>query len=352
MSLPCTDATETMAREGDPPLIPGTVHGLRTWRVFPEGSSDRVRLCAISQDVLWPPGEALTAVCQRGKDHRAPSPKCSCGIYAHHPTRAAIEDHWDVGYQNVVVGLVECSGRLEVHAEGFRAEHARLHSIVGPSGDLDPGYEALAEQVAASYGVELLLTDSPAELDEHCRVNGIGLSTELVLDLIERDAEVVVEPHACGFLNRRGRAVGGTGYRLREQEEQFTLYGAECEAGRLGARLLRVAGTRFHADALQGELCEPGRALHLVPEPGNPHDSNAVAVWDEQRTVRLGYVPRRAAREMGAWIDAGRLGQAVSIWQWRDLRTGERIGLHVLASVSRRIKVASARVELDEEIPF
>ncbi len=39
----------------------------------------------------------------------------------------------------------------------------------------------------------------------------------------------------------------------------------------------------------------------------------------------------------------GRLKVGMSLWQWRDLESGERIGLHVLLSCSDRVSVVEGR---------
>ncbi len=70
-----------------------------------------------------------------------------------------------------------------------------------------------------------------------------------------------------------------------------------------------VAGVSFRAESLEDPSFDPGRALSLVPEPENPHDSNAVAVWNEERTLQLGYVPRESAPQVTG--DE----QAVSLWR-------------------------------------
>jgi hypothetical protein len=46
-----------------------------------------------------------------------------------------------------------------------------------------------------------------------------------------------------------------------------------------------------------------------VREPGNEHDPNAVAIWNEARTLQVGYVPREIAAELRG--DE----QAVSLWR-------------------------------------
>jgi hypothetical protein len=70
-----------------------------------------------------------------------------------------------------------------------------------------------------------------------------------------------------------------------------------------------VAGVSFRAQALDDPSFDPGRPLALVPEPDNAHDANAVCVWNEERTLQLGYVPRDTAPQL--------IGdeQAVSLWR-------------------------------------
>ena len=82
-------------------------------------------------------------------------------------------------------------------------------------------------------------------------------------------------------------------------------------------RVVPVAGVSYRAEALPDPSFDPGRRLALVPEPDNEHDPNAVGIWNEERTLQLGYVPREVAAELQG--DE----QAVSLW-----RAGE--GLRVL----------------------
>ena len=78
-----------------------------------------------------------------------------------------------------------------------------------------------------------------------------------------------------------------------------------------------VAGASYRMDALQDDAFTPGRRLALVPEPDNEHDPNAVAIWNADRTLQAGYVPREVVPDLQG--DE----QAVSLW-----RAGE--GLRVL----------------------
>ena len=74
-------------------------------------------------------------------------------------------------------------------------------------------------------------------------------------------------------------------------------------------RVVPAAGVTYRAEALPDSSFDPGRRLTLVPEPENEHDPNAVAIWNEERTVQAGYVPREVASELGG--DE----QAVSLWR-------------------------------------
>ena len=65
----------------------------------------------------------------------------------------------------------------------------------------------------------------------------------------------------------------------------------------------------FRIESLDDRSFDPGRSLALVPEPENEHDPNAVAVWNEQRTVQLGYVPREVAPQLRGGE------QAISLWR-------------------------------------
>jgi hypothetical protein len=73
--------------------------------------------------------------------------------------------------------------------------------------------------------------------------------------------------------------------------------------------VLPVAGVSYRAEALPDASFDPGRRLALVPEPGNEHDPNAVGIWNEERTLQVGYVPREAAVQLTG--DE----QAVSLWR-------------------------------------
>jgi hypothetical protein len=95
-----------------------------------------------------------------------------------------------------------------------------------------------------------------------------------------------------------------SGYRLRDAA---TGEPVRWEDPRI--RVVPVAGVSYRAEALPDDSFEPGRRLALVPEPDNEHDPNAIGLWNEQRTLQVGYVPRDVAPELAG--DE----QAISLWR-------------------------------------
>lgn len=96
----------------------------------------------------------------------------------------------------------------------------------------------------------------------------------------------------------------GGGYRLRDAATDELV---RWEDERI--RVIPVAGVTFRPDALPDPSFDPGRPLALVPEPDNEHDPNAVAIWNEERTLQAGYVPADVAPELQG------NEQAVSLWR-------------------------------------
>ena len=95
-----------------------------------------------------------------------------------------------------------------------------------------------------------------------------------------------------------------SGYRLRDAATDEIVH---WEDPRI--LVVPVAGVSFRSEALDDPSFEPGLPLALVPEPENEHDPNAVGVWNEQRTLQVGYVPRDTAPELKG------NEQAVSLWR-------------------------------------
>jgi hypothetical protein len=100
------------------------------------------------------------------------------------------------------------------------------------------------------------------------------------------------------------RSRDGSGYHLRDAETEEPV---RWEDPRV--RVVPVAGVSYRADALAHSSFDPGRRLTLVPEPDNPHDPHAIAIWNADHTLQIGYVPAGTALELSG--DE----QAVSLWR-------------------------------------
>jgi hypothetical protein len=161
----------------DTPLVPGPICGLRTWRVA--GPPGEERLIGSQRPTPWPEwGAVLDAECSATPPHSPPGATCTCGLYAWHPTLAAARRV--CGVRREVPGIFEAFGAVEVHADGFRAERGRPHALV-----LQPGRNArLLGRLADTYDVELLRLDGPKALVAHCHERGLGLSQEVVEELV------------------------------------------------------------------------------------------------------------------------------------------------------------------------
>jgi hypothetical protein len=161
----------------DTPLVPGPIYGLRTWGVA--GPSGDERLVGSQRPTPWRGGGAwLEAECSASPPHAAPGARCTCGIHAWHPGRAAARRV--CGVRREVPGILEASGAVEVHADGFRAERGRPHALV-----LLPGRNPhLLGRLAETYDAELLRLDGPKALVAHCREHGLGLAEGVVAELV------------------------------------------------------------------------------------------------------------------------------------------------------------------------
>jgi hypothetical protein len=86
--------------------------------------------------------------------HESPHADCQCGIYAYHtpgPRGWFGEAYW-------CEGVVSAWGRVLVHGDGFRAEHAAVEALAIPDG-LELAGPAQVRAAAAALGVGLLSHD-------------------------------------------------------------------------------------------------------------------------------------------------------------------------------------------------
>ena len=161
------------------PLVPSPVYGLRAWTVVGEPGSER--LAGPHRTVGWPlAGAWLESTCHLG--HASPAPDCACGIHVWHPRR-----RWarrTVAARRAVPGVVEASGEVEVHADGFRAQRARPYAL------MDTGWHsALVRRLASAYRVPVVEARDADDLLDWCHTRGLGLDEAVVDELLGPAAE-------------------------------------------------------------------------------------------------------------------------------------------------------------------
>jgi hypothetical protein len=137
--------------------------GFRAWRVSREGG-------------LMPWSARLAGAWERGvntasclvrpgvRGHVAPMRRCSCGIYA----LADVRDP-RLHAAGQAVGAIVAWGEIELHAAGFRAQHALVVALAPPDA-CEPEHAARLELAARRYGVPLVpLGVLPSAAAEHGR---------------------------------------------------------------------------------------------------------------------------------------------------------------------------------------
>jgi hypothetical protein len=236
----------------------------------------------------------------------------------------------------MVTGVVEAWGRIEVHEAGFRAEHARPTTLFAEAG-APKERRQMIKRLAKSYGADVIEVVDDRELAAQIESLPHGVDPAWLEELLASGVELTLKSAANGFLSGREQiALGGAGYLLKGHDPPDR-WRPQQEVPERGVWVARVAGTAFRPHALQDRSFDPGRAVRLIPEPHNPHDPNAIGIWDEGLTLQAGFIPAELASIVGRMLGEGRLAVAMSLWQWRDLESGQRIGLHVLLSCTDRI---------------
>jgi hypothetical protein len=134
-----------MGRVTAPDLAVAVV-GYRAWRIAGERLMSPFVPCRWEDRVMHAECYDANRSLLRGEGwlrepHASPHADCKCGIYAYH--RPGLRTWF--GEVFWCEGLITAWGRLEVHADGFRAAHARVEALARPGRD----EYALAEQVTA-----------------------------------------------------------------------------------------------------------------------------------------------------------------------------------------------------------
>ena len=140
--------------EGSPPTFVEPVVGFRAWKLTPDGKllPRAVSAMARLHAEPWQPGVNDARCMYVGftrEPHPVPGEGCDCGLYAHHDAAELRRYHRGDDVLGAIVGW----GDLQVHDNGFRAQHAQVVALVAPtSGALVEPARLAAER----YGVPLV----------------------------------------------------------------------------------------------------------------------------------------------------------------------------------------------------
>ena len=89
-----------------------------------------------------------------------------------------------------------------------------------------------------------------------------------------------------------------------------------------------VAGTSYRKEALQSSAFNPGKRLTILPDPANPVDPKALAVWDSSRKFHIGFVPKECSFKLKKRMTEEEGFTYISMWESRKGKV--RVGLRVL----------------------
>ena len=186
---------EQLEQIGGEPLVPGGVHGLRTWGLALDREG-RPGLIGYGHTRWESGGRPTRGDCLPGegepKVHPTGSPVpaagCACGLYASHPwARDPNSDFLRVDGMGLepddVFGVVEAWGRMEVHEDGFRAEYARPIALFARTG-AELEWDVPNDRMAEEYSCELIRVGSVEELAAELEQFDKGLDPVLVEDLV------------------------------------------------------------------------------------------------------------------------------------------------------------------------
>jgi HIRAN domain len=102
-----------------------------------------------------------------------------------------------------------------------------------------------------------------------------------------------------------------------------------------------IAGAKHRPAALQDARFQPLSEVLLRPEPDNPHDPNAVGVWDKSGTLQIGYVPADLSAKVAAQFRANQPLSGLILREIRqDSKRGPRVSLHMLVAPLGAVSLA------------
>lgn len=92
----------------------------------------------------------------------------------------------------------------------------------------------------------------------------------------------------------------------------------------------KLRGVHYYAETVRRGDFSPGSQVMLVPEPSNPHDSRAVAVFDATGTYRAAYLNKQKARMCLRRLASGDVLAAVSTFGTSSGTPA--VGVHVVVA--------------------
>jgi hypothetical protein len=149
------------------PDLAAAVIAFRSWRLAGERLMSPFIPCRWQDRVMHATCFDANRTLTRGvgwleEPHRSPHEACQCGIYAYHtpgPRSWFGEAYW-------CEGVVSTWGRLVVHRDGFRAEHARVEALAVPD-RLHRFGAACVDRAAADLDVPVVGHDELASFAAH-----------------------------------------------------------------------------------------------------------------------------------------------------------------------------------------
>lgn len=128
---------------------------------------NRARCHAHTYGSHWSPISSMGAPAPPPEPHLPPGRECGCGLYGLHDGEALVAQG-ALG-DSVIIGAIAAWGRLEVHADGFRAEHAQILMVA-----YDPAQgiavEHRVKKVGEAFDVPCVaIDDLPSAALEHAQ---------------------------------------------------------------------------------------------------------------------------------------------------------------------------------------
>lgn len=119
----------------------------------------------------------------------------------------------------------------------------------------------------------------------------------------------------------------GSGYSLVRDSDDQRLNWQTIDTGE-GLKFFHVKGAKRRLDALQSSAFRPGEEVRLVPEPDDPYDGDATAVYDAAGGTKLGYLPADETGIVRTFLDEDPEARCLVVW--KVVEDGERKAVRVL----------------------